>query len=873
MSTSHEIPATPGRLTRSSPLSFRAKLRLWLMLIVFTATAISLYVAQRVAQVSDEANLRNKFQTRLGYLNGAREARETEVSEQCRRLAQSVRIQAALEEQDVEDLYANARIELRDVLDNGQPPAQDAPVKPPRATFFRFLTIDGKLLEPTSSSTPPEPWENQITAAGAGATTQQIGYVTVTDTAGNISFHEIVITPILGPEGEKIAQLVLGFPPVDPVGNPDPELKTGLCVNGQLDMPGLPAAERAPLAESIARIIHSPGNDANFVVKIGNEPYLLSYKILNPGSHFIPAYEVCLYSLSASMAQQQRWRWRIVGTAVLVLLFGLGVSHLLSSRLSRPVEQMAEVSAQNVARREEAEAERDMTEQKYQSIFENAAEGIFLLTPEGNFTSANPAMARIFGYASSAQLRAEPEGRAKNLYAQPDTWEEFLSRIQSENRVSNFECEAKTRDGKVIWISQNARAVRDAAGKLLYLEGTVEDITDRRHAADALRKLNIELEKALADLRTTQNQVIQQERLRALGQMASGIAHDFNNSLMPIMGFSELLLAHPAILDDKEKTSGYLETIRTAAKDAASIVSRLREFYRSNENSDVFAPVNLAQLLRQSISLTQPKWKGQAQASGAETRIVEELETVPPVSGDESALREVFANLIFNAVDAMPRGGSITLRTRGEESGVTVEIADTGGGMSEEVRQRCLEPFFTTKGNRGTGLGLAMVFGIVQRHGGTLDLRTEQGKGTTFILHFPLQVSIPAAIVESQSLPNPDRLHVLLVEDEPQVRDVLTAFLETDGHSVGNAEDGAEGLRRFLAEKFDLVITDKAMPGMSGNQLALEIKRFSPHMPVVLLSGFNTGDNDKGPGIDVIVSKPITIPALRKAIRRARETA
>ena len=195
--------------------------------------------------------------------------------------------------------------------------------------------------------------------------------------------------------------------------------------------------------------------------------------------------------------------------------------------------------------------------------------------------------------------------------------------------------------------------------------------------------------------------------------------------------------------------------------------------------------------------------------------------------------------------------------------------------MSEEVRQRCFEPFFTTKGEGGTGLGLAMVFGIIQRHGGTLDLQTELGKGSLFIIHLPLHdTTMPSIAKESQSLPVPGGLRILLVEDEPQVRDVLTAFLEADGHNVSSAENGAQGLRYFQSEKFDLVITDKAMPGMSGDQMAMEMKHISPQMPIILLSGFNAAEeNEKGPAINVVVSKPITVPALRKAIRQARENA
>ena len=561
---------------------------------------------------------------------------------------------------------------------------------------------------------------------------------------------------------------------------------------------------------------------------------------------------------------------KILGGGVFVLLMGLAFSHFFSSSLSKPVEQLAEDSAQNLALRERAETELEVTEQKYRSIFENAVEGIFLLSPDGRYLSANPAMARILGYASPEELISDLDNPARKLYSTPNIYNDFLRIAETEGFVSDFETEVRRKDGTKIWISQNVRVVRDTEGAVRYFEGTLEDITGRRQAADSLREVNTELEKALADLKNTQQQVIQQERLRALGQMASGIAHDFNNALMPVTGFAELLLASPAILDDKKKTISYLEIIRTAAGDATHIVARLREFYRTNENSDVFVQVDIKRLAQQAITLTQPKWKNQAQASGAEIRMVGELEDVPSILGDESALREVLTNLIFNAVDAMPRGGTLTLRTcRAGEQGV-IEVSDTGLGMSEEVRERCMEPFFSTKGERGTGLGLAMVFGIVQRHEGKIDIRTQAGNGTTFSIRFPLRTMAAGAADAPDASPRQKALRVLVVDDEPQVREVLAAFLESDGHQVRTADHGVDGLRCFLDGTFDIVITDRAMPGMSGGQMAAAIKQFSPKMPIVLLTGFHAANgNDDFSSIDVIANKPITLPALRETISKA----
>ena len=398
---------------------------------------------------------------------------------------------------------------------------------------------------------------------------------------------------------------------------------------------------------------------------------------------------------------------------------------------------------------------------------------------------------------------------------------------------------------------------------------------DRAEAAldvsnEELRARNSELQSALAELKETQQRVIQQERLRALGQMASGVAHDFNNALVPILGFSELLQLSPGVLADRERAVSYINMIHTAAGDAAKVVSRLKQFYRKQEEGDAFETVDVQKLVTQAVTLTQPKWKDQTQAKGATIRVESKLGCVPPVLGDESALREVLTNLIFNAVDAMPAGGLITVRTRLDGNFAIIEVADTGSGMTDEVRKRCLEPFFTTKGERGTGLGLSMVFGIVQRHGGSVDIESEVGKGTTFILKLPLQIAHAAAATAVDSKAVPRNLGVLVVDDEPQVRDFVAAALAEDGHRVEVASDGAGGLRRFRDDAFDVVITDKAMPGMSGDQMASAMKLMKPGTPVILLTGFGQFlDKADLPGIDVLLNKPVGLQSLREALATA----
>jgi signal transduction histidine kinase len=272
--------------------------------------------------------------------------------------------------------------------------------------------------------------------------------------------------------------------------------------------------------------------------------------------------------------------------------------------------------------------------------------------------------------------------------------------------------------------------------RLLHLELEKQNIVLEQKVSER----TAELTNALAELKQTQNQIVQQERLRAFGEMAGGVVHDFNNALISIIGYSDLLMDDPDILADRRMTLSYLKTMNTAGRDAAQVVSRLRDFYRSRESEDIFAPVDLNEVIEQSVSLTQPKWKTQALTSGHKIEMELDLEKVPPVSGNPAELREALTNLIFNAVDAMPAGGTVTLRSRPKDDAVLFEISDTGTGMSEDVRTRCLEPFFSTKGEKGTGLGLSMVFGIIKRHNGTLDIESAVDRGSTFRIRLPAEI-------------------------------------------------------------------------------------------------------------------------------------
>jgi signal transduction histidine kinase len=251
------------------------------------------------------------------------------------------------------------------------------------------------------------------------------------------------------------------------------------------------------------------------------------------------------------------------------------------------------------------------------------------------------------------------------------------------------------------------------------------------------------LQHALDDLQAAQRQVLHQERWNAFSQMAGGVVHDFSNALMAIIGYSEMLVAADGRnLSDKATALEYLGIINIAGRDAAEVVSRLRDFYRPRSDSDLFEPLDLNQIVSEAVLLTKPKWKRQPAEGGRPLSVKTDLGEIAPIHGNAAELREMLTNLIFNAADAMPGGGVITLRTsRANDEEVALEVEDTGSGMTAEVRGRCLDPFFTTKGDEGTGLGLAMVLGIVQRHKARMDIASQPGEGTPFCITLPRYVA------------------------------------------------------------------------------------------------------------------------------------
>ena len=397
-----------------------------------------------------------------------------------------------------------------------------------------------------------------------------------------------------------------------------------------------------------------------------------------------------------------------------------------------------------------------------------------------------------------------------------------------------------------------------------------------QHVALAARQAQLydSLQRAYDDLQQSQQSVLQQERLRALGQMASGIAHDINNALSPAAVYAQSLLEQEKSLSAQGREQ--VVVIQRAIEDVANTVARMREFYRLREPQLKHGVVDANDLLKQVAELTRARWSDMPQERGIVITLRTDLEeNLAPITGADSEIRDAITNLVLNAVDAMPDGGALTLRSFRDlpSERIGLEVRDTGHGMTEKIRARCLEPFYTTKGERGTGLGLAMVYGMVQRHSAELQIDSTPGLGTTIRILFPS--ARVAADLSLESAPVPlTPLHILIVDDDPLILESVRHILEADGHVVEIAEGGQAGIDAFVAanergERFEAVITDLGMPHVDGRTVAAAVKRIAAVTPVVMLTGWGhrlLADGDVPEHVDRVLSKPPKLAELRKAL-------
>ncbi len=363
----------------------------------------------------------------------------------------------------------------------------------------------------------------------------------------------------------------------------------------------------------------------------------------------------------------------------------------------------------------------------------------------------------------------------------------------------------------------------------------------------------------ITEIKILEQQLIRAEKLKVLGEITSGVSHNFNNILGIILGRSQLLQCH---LDNPDFLQKGLSIIEKAAWDGSEITKRLQDSARVRIEPPSLSMIDINEIIKDVIDFTRTKWKDEAEAKGIAISVKTSLAELSLVAGNASELREVFINLVFNSIDAMPIGGQIDIKTDISGEMISVAVSDNGEGMPEEVKTKVFDPFFTTKPHRGTGLGMSLSFSIVSRHSGEINVESVEGEGTTFTILLPIRSEAEKVEMKGGATAAPAKLetaNILVVDDEEDIREIFFDLFTSHNHRVSLASDGKEALELFNTGSYDIVITDLGMPGMSGLELASAIKDVDPTIPVVLLTGWHTRREDEKftqRNIDYEIAKP-----------------
>ena len=480
------------------------------------------------------------------------------------------------------------------------------------------------------------------------------------------------------------------------------------------------------------------------------------------------------------------------------------------------------------------------------NILESARESIYAIDPDGNFKWCNTATLKGLGYQRSNFI-----GRPLlSMVYEPDRQlvKEKLE-LALNGSPQTYEMRYFSHDGQLRYARvDNSPLVVE--GKTTGVLGIARDITEQKEERERAARA---------------------DKLRALGQLASGVAHDFNNSLAAILGRAQLLrrqVQEPALIRN-------LDIIQTAAEDAAATVRRIQTFARKSPVTE-FELVDVGGLLNDAVEITRTRWQNEARFRGLEYEVSLDTEAGHQAYGSASELREVFVNLIVNAVDAMPRGGRLVISCHRKDNRLQLNFTDNGMGMPEDVRQKIFEPFFTTKGAQGTGLGLSVSYTIIERHAGSIKVVSEPGNGTI------LTIDLPAAMAETPpddlaAIPTKtSRLRILVVDDEQPVRETLAEMLVAVNHQVELAGSGQEAVEKMRTGDFDFVFSDLAMPEMDGWETARLIRKDWPNVRIVLVTGY--GPATAPPAgeeklVDAIIGKPFDFAQVGSTLKALMRTA
>jgi len=484
-----------------------------------------------------------------------------------------------------------------------------------------------------------------------------------------------------------------------------------------------------------------------------------------------------------------------------------------------------------------------------QEILKKAPIGLFSIDMEGVLTSANPVFLAI------AELSEVEDPRSVNILQLPSIArcgldKELLTSLRTGKPFELTGLDYVSPAGReyVLRVQIVPQEGKETTG----LIGIIEDIT--------LRK---KLEQNL----------IQIERLRALGEMAGSVAHDFNNLLGAILGNVQLLLSQ----EQNRAVAGKLEVIERLTIEGAEKVKRLQEFTRIRRDRSL-EMIDVEPVLEEALELINSR----AQTQGIKIELTRDRRKLPPIQGNAAELREAFFNILINSIDAMSENGKLTVKSETDRMSITLTFRDNGCGMPDEVRQRIFEPFFTTKGPQGSGLGMSMVYGIISRHKGEIRVTSSPEAGTTIIIRIPVnEVPRPKAAPAAADDPSREEepTSVLVIDDEEVMRNALTDILKIGNHRVRTAPDGMKGLKLLREERFDLVISDLSMPGISGLEVLQQVKKEKPGMPSILITGWGLEmdpDEMTAAGIDLVIRKPFQLKEVlnlvAESIRRSRSS-
>ena len=638
----------------------------------------------------------------------------------------------------------------------------------------------------------------------------------------------------------------------------------------------------------------------------------LEFTVTDPASsdtpliHHAPPGPIADMSASALLSVcQQNWVVTLRPTALFVsahttghpmtlLAAGVAISALLSAYFRRAIKQKLAVEqrvlertlelSREVAERRRAEEAAHLAEANYREIFENSVEGIFQSTPDGQYLRANRALAQIYGYETPADLMAHLADIAVQLYVKPGRRQEFVELAQTQGFVSDFESQVYRRDGSAIWISENARAVRDSAGRLLHYEGMVIDVTARKEAVDTLRRNREELEERVrertAELAESnlalQTEIVVRQRAeqaadsasRAKSEFLANISHEIRTPMNAIVGYAQLLYRDRALSADQRDA---VETIMTSGHHLTDLLQDVLDISKIEAGRLEMRPVDLD--LRAMAVGIAGMFRHKCEQKGISLKV--EAPCGDRVCGDERALRQVLINLLGNAVKFTAQGSvklTILASPVGEGSFLCkFEVADTGEGIAPEARQQVFEPFRQGSAGRkcgGTGLGLAIAQRLVGAMGGKIELDSTVGGGSRF--HFSICMARAQSSRLRRSRPRVAvlapgcRVRALVVDDVVENRQVLAKLLTQIGCEVASAANGVEALAQSVAGCFDILFLDVLMPEMDGRQLARQIRQQSTVCLVAVSASALAHEQQdlRDAGFDHVIVKPVRCESL-----------